>query len=114
MYRFLLSSATAVAALLLAATAFAAGTSGSRDSIDPGRISQPGVWGGDIIDPQSLRPAMQPAYIKDPGTVRLERYQWQTADPGPIFNPIVPENWASTHEIVIKALPGNQNIDASA
>jgi hypothetical protein len=114
MYRFLLSSAIAIAALLLAATAFAAGAGGGRDSIDPGRISQPGVWGGDIIDPQSLRPAIQPAYMKDPGTVRLEKYQWQNADPGPVFNPIVPETWASTHEIVIKALPGNQNVDASA
>lgn len=114
MNRLVTLSAIALATTLHATAALAAGASGSRDSIDPGRISQPGVWGGDIIDPQSLRPAMQPAYIKDPGSVRLEKYQWQNADPGPIFNPIVPETWASTHEIVIKALPGNQNVDPSA
>ena len=114
MYRILIWTAVSLATICTAAIARAAGSSGSRDSIDPGRASTPGVWGGDIVDPQSLRPAMQPAYIKDPGTVRLEKYQWQNADPGPIFNPIVPETWASTHEIVIKALPGNQNVDPSA
>ncbi len=92
-----------------------AGTAtGGRDSIDPGEASQQGVWRGDIVDPQSLRPSFQPGVITDPGTVRLERYQWQNIDPGPIFNPIVPETWASTHEAVIEQLPGNQNVLPSA
>lgn len=96
-------------------TPLRAGTSaGGRDSIDPGEASQQGVWRGDIIDPQSLRPNFQPAYAPDPGTVRLERYQWQNIDPGPIFNPIVPETWASTHELVVKQLPGVQNVLPSA
>jgi hypothetical protein len=100
--------------LLSVAATFAQGSAGSRDSIDPGRLSQPGVWRGDIIDPHVNPPGFQPSYITDPGTVRLERYQWQNPDPGKIQNPLVPQMWESTHEIVIKALPGNQNVMPSA
>ncbi len=102
--------AVALSLMLLCCTSALAGTAaGGRDSIDPGEASQQGVWRGDIIDPQSLRPNFQPSYNPDPGTARLERYQWQNADPGPIFDPIVPETWASTHELVVKQLPGVQN-----
>ena len=80
------------------------------DSIDPDRASSQGVWRGDEIDPQSIRPNFQQSTSNDSGPLRMERYQWDRIDPGQLVAPIIAPYQTRSQELVVQTLPGNQNI----
>ena len=80
------------------------------DSIDPDRASSQGVWRGDEIDPQSIRPNFQQSTSSDSGPLRMERYQWDRIDPGQLVAPNIAPYQTRSQELVVQTLPGNQNI----
>jgi hypothetical protein len=83
---------------------------GGIDSIDPDRASSQGVWRGDEIDPQSIRPSFQPSTSNDTGPLRMERYQWDRIDPGQLVAPNIAPYQVRSQELVVSTLPGNQNV----